>query len=82
MSTSTAPRESTHEGALAEEFEHEPVPLSRRHSLKSVAAVWFGFPMVLTQASSAESSRSTSGSYKARLRSLLAISSSVFMSAG
>ncbi len=39
-----------HEGALAEEFEHEPVPLSRRHSLKSVAAVWFGFPMVLTQA--------------------------------
>jgi cytosine permease len=38
------------EGAFAEEFEHEPVPLQRRHSLKSVAAVWFGFPMVLTQA--------------------------------
>jgi cytosine permease len=35
---------------LAEEFEHEPVPLARRHSLRSVAAVWFGFPMVLTQA--------------------------------
>jgi len=35
---------------LAEEFEHEPVPLARRHPLKSVAAVWFGFPMVLTQA--------------------------------
>jgi cytosine permease len=35
---------------LAEEFEHEPVPLSRRQSLRSVAAVWFGFPMVLTQA--------------------------------
>ncbi|MEZ0059497.1 cytosine permease [Bradyrhizobium elkanii] len=33
-----------------EEFEHEPVPQSRRHSLASVAAVWFGFPMILTNA--------------------------------
>ena len=38
------------EGTFAEEFEHEPVPRQRRHSLKSVLAVWFGFPMVLTQA--------------------------------
>jgi cytosine permease len=38
------------DGALGEEFEHEPVPMERRRSLASVAAVWFGFPMVLTQA--------------------------------
>jgi cytosine permease len=38
------------DGALGEEFEHEPVPPARRRSLGSVAAVWFGFPMVLTQA--------------------------------
>jgi cytosine permease len=38
------------ERTFVEEFEHEPVPLQRRHSLKSVVAVWFGFPMVLTQA--------------------------------
>jgi cytosine permease len=38
------------DGALGEEFEHEPVPMNRRRSLASVAAVWFGFPMVLTQA--------------------------------
>lgn len=36
--------------ALEEEFEHEPVPPSHRHSLLSVAAVWFGFPMILTNA--------------------------------
>lgn len=33
-----------------EEFEHDPVPQSHRHSTTSVAAVWFGFPMVLTSA--------------------------------
>jgi cytosine permease len=38
------------DGALGEEFEHEAVPAARRRSLASVAAVWFGFPMVLTQA--------------------------------
>ena len=38
------------DSALGEEFEHEPVPAARRRSLSSVAAVWFGFPMVLTQA--------------------------------
>jgi cytosine permease len=51
MNQSVTPGASTAEHTgLAEEFEHEPVPLSRRHSLRSVAAVWFGFPMVLTQA--------------------------------
>jgi cytosine permease len=30
------------------EFEHEPVPISHRKSTVSVAAVWFGFPMILT----------------------------------
>jgi cytosine permease len=34
--------------ALEEEFEHEPVPQDRRKPLLSVAAVWFGFPMILT----------------------------------
>lgn len=35
---------------LDEEFEHEPVPARRRQSTLSVAAVWFGFPMILTNA--------------------------------
>jgi cytosine permease len=35
---------------LDEEFEQQAVPQSHRHSLSSVAAVWFGFPMVLTNA--------------------------------
>lgn len=39
------------EGAvLEEEFEHVPVPENHRKSLLSVSAVWFGFPMVLTNA--------------------------------
>lgn len=46
--------ENTHgrrEGpVLEEEFEHVPVPEGRRRSLVSVAAVWFGFPMILTNA--------------------------------
>jgi cytosine permease len=33
---------------LESEFEHEPVPPSHRKSTVSVAAVWFGFPMILT----------------------------------
>lgn len=33
---------------LESEFEHEPVPQSHRKSTVSVAAVWFGFPMILT----------------------------------
>jgi cytosine permease len=35
---------------LAEEFEHDPVPATHRRSWASVAAVWFGFPMILTNA--------------------------------
>ena len=35
---------------LEQEFEHEPVPVSHRHSTRSVSAVWFGFPMILTNA--------------------------------
>lgn len=36
--------------ALEQEFESEPVPLAYRHSTRSVSAVWFGFPMILTNA--------------------------------
>lgn len=43
MKTSSSP-------ALEQEFEHQPVPLSHRHSTRSVSAVWFGFPMILTNA--------------------------------
>jgi cytosine permease len=35
---------------LGAEFEHEPVPATHRQSTASVAAVWFGFPMILTNA--------------------------------
>lgn len=35
---------------LEQEFENEAVPLSHRHSTRSVSAVWFGFPMILTNA--------------------------------
>jgi cytosine permease len=41
---------STEQHSLHSEFEHEPVPQSYRHSLSSVAAVWFGFPMIITNA--------------------------------
>ncbi|MDW3688402.1 cytosine permease [Cupriavidus sp. CV2] len=40
----------TEQHGLDEEFEHKPVPLSHRHRLSSVAAVWFGFPMIITNA--------------------------------
>lgn len=32
------------------EYEHEPVPVQARKSLFTVSAVWFGFPMILTNA--------------------------------
>ena len=35
---------------LESEFEHSPVPESHRKSLLTVSAVWFGFPMILTNA--------------------------------
>ncbi|MEV5608544.1 cytosine permease [Streptomyces sp. NPDC052225] len=36
--------------ALDAEYEHSPVPADRRKSLLTVSAVWFGFPMILTNA--------------------------------
>lgn len=41
---------STEQHGLDEEFENKPVPLSHRHRIASVAAVWFGFPMIITNA--------------------------------
>ncbi|NBE50288.1 purine-cytosine permease family protein [Streptomyces boluensis] len=35
---------------LDSEYEHSPVPPERRKSLLTVSAVWFGFPMILTNA--------------------------------
>lgn len=37
-------------GYLQPEFEHVPVPADQRKSLFSVVGVWFGFPMVLSNA--------------------------------
>lgn len=39
-----------HSLALEPEYEHKPVPSSHRKSLFSVVGVWFGFPMVLSNA--------------------------------
>jgi cytosine permease len=41
---------SNNPSGLENEFEHSPVPLSHRHGTRSVAAVWFGFPMIITNA--------------------------------
>ncbi|MDI3405256.1 purine-cytosine permease family protein [Streptomyces cavernicola] len=38
------------EPELDSEYEHSPVPPERRKSLLTVSAVWFGFPMILTNA--------------------------------
>jgi cytosine permease len=46
--TATAAPETDH--GLTHEYEHEPVPTEHRRSLRSVSAVWFGFPMILTNA--------------------------------
>ena len=43
-------RDDAGESAFGEEYEHEAVPLARRKPLGSVAAIWFGFPMILTNA--------------------------------
>ncbi|WP_425827887.1 cytosine permease [Streptomyces fractus] len=42
--------ESAHGLQLQDEFEDRPVPPEHRRSLLSVSSVWFGFPMVLTNA--------------------------------
>ncbi|HEV7791266.1 MAG TPA: cytosine permease [Pseudonocardia sp.] len=41
---------TTEAHGLTSEFEHEAVPPAHRRSWLSVAAVWFGFPMILTNA--------------------------------
>jgi cytosine permease len=48
--TTTKDLQVTEHHGLESEFEHEPVPVSRRRSLGSVSAVWFGFPMIITNA--------------------------------
>lgn len=48
--TATATTVAETEHGLAHEYEHEPVPIHHRRSLRSVSAVWFGFPMILTNA--------------------------------
>ncbi len=45
---SSQSHEST--SGLEQEFENAAVPLSHRHTTRSVSAVWFGFPMILTNA--------------------------------
>jgi cytosine permease len=50
VSTSEKALEAPDHHGLESEFEHEPVPVSRRRSLGSVSAVWFGFPMIITNA--------------------------------
>ncbi|MHC6221758.1 purine-cytosine permease family protein [Arthrobacter sp. MMS24-S77] len=51
MTTPPDTVEVTAAGArLESEFEHSPVPESHRKSLLTVSAVWFGFPMILTNA--------------------------------
>jgi cytosine permease len=41
---------SSNPSGLENEFEHGPVPQSHRHGTGAVAAVWFGFPMIITNA--------------------------------
>jgi len=48
MATTDTAVEAT--SKLESEFEHTPVPQSHRKSLLTVSAVWFGFPMILTNA--------------------------------
>lgn len=49
VSTSTRQPNDTSE-VLLDEYEHEPVPFHARRPLRSVAAVWLGFPMIMTSA--------------------------------
>lgn len=48
VQVSNRTEQATTEHQLESEFEHEAVPASHRKSTASVAAVWFGFPMILT----------------------------------
>ncbi|MFD0073191.1 cytosine permease [Streptomyces sp. NPDC127166] len=47
---SAAEPDTSADRELDDEFEHSPVPADRRKSLLTVSAVWFGFPMILTNA--------------------------------
>lgn len=48
MPVSSRTEHATTEHQLDSKFEHEAVPASHRKSTASVAAVWFGFPMIPT----------------------------------
>lgn len=48
-STATRPPISATD-VLHDEYEHEPVPVQARRPLRSVSAVWLGFPMIMTSA--------------------------------
>ncbi|GAA3769062.1 cytosine permease [Microbacterium kribbense] len=50
MTQPTTERDAAAGPQLESEFEHTPVPASNRKSLFTVSAVWFGFPMILTNA--------------------------------
>jgi cytosine permease len=50
MSSPTADAERVGGIELESEFEQSAVPASHRKRLSEVAAVWFGFPMILTNA--------------------------------
>ncbi|RKN44025.1 cytosine permease [Streptomyces hoynatensis] len=45
-----APGPAGRPASPGDEFEDRPVPLTHRRPLRSVSSVWFGFPMVLTNA--------------------------------
>jgi cytosine permease len=53
-STGSLPTQTTQDRLggieLESEFEHSAVPMTHRKGLPTVAAVWFGFPMILTNA--------------------------------
>ena len=48
--TAVTVRESSQPKQNGGEFEHEAVPVAARRPLRSVAAVWLGFPMIMTSA--------------------------------
>jgi len=50
MSTSPDAAQKSAGAELESEFEHSPVPQTHRKSLLTVSSVWFGFPMILTNA--------------------------------
>ncbi|MFJ3958851.1 cytosine permease [Arthrobacter sp. NPDC090010] len=50
MSTTPDAAQKAAGSELESEFEHSPVPQSHRKSLLTVSSVWFGFPMILTNA--------------------------------